>query len=54
MAEVIWLSMDEVCNLTGEVKETLHSEIEGVIAFMHNETLCYQNTAVIKLIHDRQ
>lgn len=40
--------------MTGEVKETLHSEIEGVIAFMHNETLCYQNTAVIKLISDRQ
>lgn len=40
--------------MTGEVKETLHSEIEGVIAFMHNETLCYQNTAVIKLIPDRQ
>jgi len=23
MAEIIWLSMDEVCNLTGEVKETV-------------------------------
>ena len=23
MAEVIWLSMDEVCNLTGEVRETV-------------------------------
>lgn len=39
--------------MTGEIKETLYSDIEGVIAFMHNETLCYQNTAVIKLIPDR-
>ena len=39
--------------MTGEVKETLVSGEEGVVAFMHNETLCYQNTAVIKVIPDR-
>lgn len=39
--------------MTGEIKETLYSDVEGVVAFMHNETLCYQNTAVIKLIPDR-
>ena len=39
--------------MTGEVKETLVSGEEGVVAFMHNETLCYQNTAVIKEIPDR-
>ena len=39
--------------MTGDVKETLCSGEEGVVAFMHNETLCYQNTAVIKVIPDR-
>ena len=38
--------------MTAEVKEVLSSDIEGVVAFMHNETLCYQNTAVIKVIPD--
>lgn len=38
--------------MTAKVKETLYSDVEGVIAFMHNETLCYQNTAVIKIIPD--
>ena len=38
--------------MTAEVKEILSSDIEGVVAFMHNETLCYQNTAVIKVIPD--
>ena len=38
--------------MTSDIKETLYSDYEGVIAFMHNETLCYQNTAVIKMIPD--
>ena len=28
MAEIIWLSMDEVCNLTGEVKETVQPKTD--------------------------
>ena len=40
--------------MTAEVREILRSDIEGVVAFMHNETLCYQNTAVIKVIPDRK
>ena len=39
--------------MTAQIKENLCSDIEGVVAFIHNETLCYQNTAVIKLIPDR-
>ena len=38
--------------MNANIKETLYSDVEGVIAFMHNETLCYQNTAVIKIIPD--
>lgn len=32
------------------VREELISPIEGTVAFIHNETLAYQNTALIKLI----
>ena len=32
------------------VKEELVAPIEGTVGFIHNETLAYQNTAVIKLI----
>ena len=39
--------------MTGEINEVLRSDIEGVVAFLHNETMCYQKTAVIKLIPDR-
>lgn len=38
--------------MTGETKETLRSDVEGVVSFIHNETLCYQDTAVIKIISD--
>ncbi len=37
---------------TGEVKQTIHAPINGTVAFVHNETLAYQNTAVIKLISE--
>ncbi len=36
--------------MTGDVNEILCSDAEGVVAFIHNETLCYQKTAVIKII----
>lgn len=32
------------------VREELKAPIEGTVAFIHNETLAYQNTAVIKII----
>ena len=35
---------------TGEIKQEILSPLEGIIAFVHNETLAYQNTAVLKLI----
>lgn len=31
-------------------EEELVAPIEGTVGFIHNETLAYQNTAVIKLI----
>jgi len=34
------------------VKQTIHAPINGTVAFVHNETLAYQNTAVIKLISE--
>ncbi len=34
----------------GEVREILHSPIDGIVFFMHNEPLTYANTAVFKLI----
>lgn len=37
---------------TGEVRQVFTSPEDGVIAFIHNETLAYQQTAVIKLIRD--
>ena len=37
---------------TGEVKQTIVAPINGTVAFVHNETLAYQNTAVIKLISE--
>ena len=40
--------------MTGSEKEKLYSDIEGTIVFIHNETLCYQNTAVIKIIPDSE
>ena len=35
---------------TGESRQEIRSPLEGIIAFVHNETLAYQNTAVIKVI----
>lgn len=37
---------------TGETKQVLHAPEDGVVAFVLNETLAYQQTAVIKLIMD--
>lgn len=39
---------------TGEVRQILRAPLEGVVAFVNNETLAYQQTAVIKLIRDRE
>lgn len=36
------------------VKEELVSPVEGTVAFIHNETLAYQNTAVIKIIANQE
>ncbi|MBQ7432239.1 MAG: succinylglutamate desuccinylase/aspartoacylase family protein [Lachnospiraceae bacterium] len=35
---------------TGDVRQEIVSPIEGIIAFAHNESMAYQNTAVYKLI----
>ena len=37
---------------TGEVKQEIKAPEDGIVAFVHNETLAYQYTAVIKLITD--
>lgn len=34
----------------GDVLETLYSPVDGVIFFIHNESLTYANTAVIKIL----
>ena len=39
---------------TGEVRQVLQAPEDGVVAFVHNETLAYQQTAVIKLIKDSE
>ena len=39
---------------TGQVRQVIISPIDGVAAFVHNETLAYQQTAVIKLIEDKE
>ena len=35
-----------------EVRQQITSPIDGIIAFLHDETLAFQNTAMIKLIAD--
>ena len=40
--------------LTGEVKQKIYAPEDSVAAFVHNETLAYQQTAVIKLIRDME
>ena len=37
---------------TAEVRQQITSPIDGIIAFLHDETLAFQNTAMIKLIAD--
>ena len=37
---------------TLRVHQEIYSPQSGIVAFVHNETLAYQNTAVIKLIED--
>lgn len=39
---------------TGEVRQELKAPEDGVVAFVHNETLAYQQAAVIKLIKDSE
>ena len=39
---------------TGEVKREIKAPEDGIVAFVHNETLAYQYTAVIKLIVDEE
>ena len=40
--------------LTGEVRQKIYAPEDSVAAFVHNETLAYQQTAVIKLIRDME
>ena len=35
---------------TAEVLQEIKAPVSGIVAFAHNETLAYQNTAVYKLI----
>ena len=37
---------------TAEIRQRIVAPIDGIIAFLHDETLAYQNTAMIKLIAD--
>ena len=39
---------------TGEVRQEIIAPEDGIVAFVHNETLAYQYTAVIKLIADAE
>ncbi len=39
---------------TAEVRQTLTAPVDGIIAFLHDETLAYQYTAMIKLIADEE
>ena len=35
---------------TADVLQEVRAPVSGIVAFAHNETLAYQNTAVYKLI----
>ena len=35
---------------TADVLQEVRASVSGIVAFAHNETLAYQNTAVYKLI----
>ena len=37
---------------TGQILQEILAPVEGIVAFAHNETLAYQNTAVYKLIRE--
>ena len=37
---------------TGEKKQEISSPVDGIIAFVHNEIMTYQNTAVYKIISE--
>lgn len=39
---------------TGEIKQEIKAPEDGIAAFVHNETLAYQYTAVIKFIVDEE
>lgn len=43
-----------VAPYTGEVRQLIKASEDGIVAFVHNETLAYQYTAVIKLITDME
>lgn len=36
----------------GTVKSEIYSPVQGVVSFLHNEAMTYENTAVIKLIRE--
>lgn len=41
----------EICSpYTAEILQTVSAPVSGIVAFVHNETMAYQNTAVYKLI----
>ena len=37
---------------TAEILQKITAPVSGIVAFAHNETLAYQNTAVYKLIQE--
>ena len=39
---------------TGEERQRITACVDGVAAFVHSDTLAYQNTAAIKLIADKE
>lgn len=39
---------------TGKLKADIKSPCDGTVAFIHNETMAYQNTAVFKIIPDEE
>lgn len=37
---------------TGEVRGSLYSPVDGIVAFMHDEAMTYENAAVFKIIEE--
>ena len=38
---------------TAEIRQRIMAPLDGIVAFLHDETLAFQNTAMIKLIADQ-